>query len=305
MTRWPDFLVAGSPKCGTTAVHSYLRRQRGVFVPLEKEPNYFSRDVRLRKSKTREEYLALFERAPSTALVGEVSVWYLYSREAARAILKSCGKVKIVAMLRNPVEATAALHAQLVLEGDEPITDLEAALEANRNGSRPDISGWKGRECLDYERVYSYSEQLERFLELFGRERVHVVLFDDWRRDTRAAYEGLCDFLGIEASPGIDYAVVNPHKRVTRPRLRDWSRRSNRGLRALGRVLLPGERLRQGVRRPLARVLKSAYTRVEPRAELPEGLRNRLVERFAPDVERLSSLTGRDLSHWLEVAESA
>lgn len=303
MTRWPDFIVAGSPKCGTTAVHAYLREQTGVFVPLEKEPHFFSTDIRLRKQTTREEYTGLFERAPEGSLVGEVSVWYLYSKVAASAIYDACGPIKVIAMLRNPVEAIAALHSQLVYEGDELEDDLAAALEANRQGRETPPSSWKGRECLDYEQVYCYSPQIERIFEVFGRERVHVILFDDLKRDTRAVFAELCCFLGVEPAGGIEYRTVNPNKRVRLAKLRDWSRANNTRLRRLGKTLLPGEALRHLVRRPLARLLKRSYTRIEPRQKMTAALRRELTQAVAADVNRLSTLIDRDLSHWLEGAE--
>lgn len=300
MTRWPDFIVAGSPKCGTTALHTYLGEQPGVFVPVEKEPHYFSSDIRLRKQTSREGYLALFESSSANALLGEVSVWYLYSKVAALDIRESCGPIKIVAMLRNPIEAIASLHAQLVYEGDETETDLRAALAANRVGRPAPPSSWKGSECLDYVRVYDYVPQLERFFDVFGRERVHLVLFDDWRSDTEAAFGGICRFLGVEPSGEIEFKTVNPNTTVRSPGLRDWSRAHNSSLRRFARALFPGEALRHRVRRPLARLLKRSYTREEPRPDMAEELRVELVQTLGPGVGELSELLDRDLTHWLE-----
>jgi len=300
MTRWPDFIVAGSPKCGTTALHTYLGEQPGVFVPVEKEPHYFSSDIRLRKQTSREAYLALFESAPADALVGEVSVWYLYSKVAAGSIRENCGPIKIVAMLRNPIEAIASLHAQLVYEGDETEMELRAALAANRAGRPAPPSSWKGSECLDYVRVYDYVPQLERFFEVFGRERMHVVLFDDWKHDTRAAFGEICRFLEVEPSAEIEFKTVNPNTTVRRPALRDWSRAHNSSLRRFARSLFPGETLRHRVRRPLARLLKRSYTREERRPAMAEELRTELVQTLGRGVDELSELLDRDLTHWLE-----
>ena len=90
--RRPDFFILGAPKCGTTALSEYLRRHPRVFVSRPKEPHYFCADFDYYYApgqRTEEHYLRLFAEADEGHLaVGEASVWYLYSEDAARNIAR-------------------------------------------------------------------------------------------------------------------------------------------------------------------------------------------------------------------------
>lgn len=301
----PQFVVAGAPKAGTTALHAYLRQQPGVFVPELKEPNFFSPDVPTRRRLSPDEYLALFDhpvaRRPGIRR-GEVSVWYLYSRRAARAIHECCGPIPIVALLRNPLEAIPALHAQFVFNGDEPL-GLAAALDAEseRLASRGRPPGsWVGPECLAYRQVYRYAEQLNRFEQVFGRDRVCWLLFDDFVTDTAGTLAELLAFLGVEEPVAdLDHRPHNPHRQPRNRWLRRLFRRHEGALRGLSRRLVPWPGVRRRLGWRLKALLARATGRLGPRPELPPALWQRLAEAMEGEVRSLESILGRDLGHWL------
>jgi hypothetical protein len=114
--RFPDFFIVGAPKCGTTALHYYLSGHPSVFMPQEKEPQFFSSDIAgLRRHNDLPSYLSLFAGAPKDALIGEASPVYLFSRQAIPAILTLRPDAKFIVMMRNPVEMARAFHAQMLL----------------------------------------------------------------------------------------------------------------------------------------------------------------------------------------------
>lgn len=174
--------------------------------------HFFASDVAIRKRLSEDAYLALFRDAGEARRAGEVSVWYLYSRGAARAIRDFCGPIEIVVLLRNPIDAMHSLHSQLVYTGDEPLSDFEAALAAEseraravgREPGKRTRDAWLREECLCYRRVYSYPQQVERYLEVFGAERVRFVLFDDLARDPATACGTVLEFLGLDPSVAVD-----------------------------------------------------------------------------------------------------
>lgn len=294
--KTPQFIVVGAPKCGTTALHTYLLRQAGVFVPELKEPHHFASDLPIRRRLSREPYLQLFESSAPELLRGEVSVWYLYSEGAARRIRDLCGEIQIIAMLRDPVQAMRALHGQFVLNGDENINHFEVALEAEPErlqGLRRPPKSWVGARCLCYREVYRYAAQVERYVRLFGRDRVHVVWFDDFAADTRAAYQGVLDTLGVEEPPT---AALEPVLRHRRLRWR-WLKRLERGLekpaRRLARRLIVRPDIRRRWGRGGLRWLRGLNSYAAERAPLDAALERRLRGEMTPDIRRLESLLGR------------
>ena len=124
----PDFFIVGAPKCGTTALAEYLRQHPDVFFSDPKEPCYFCNDFpRKRYVESESDYTALFRKAKSGSILGEGSVWYLYSECAIENIYQFNPNAKIIAMIRNPVDLVYSLHSQLVYSGEETISDFEEA----------------------------------------------------------------------------------------------------------------------------------------------------------------------------------
>jgi len=106
MSPKPDFFIVGAARCGTTALFNYLAAHPAVFLPERKEPGYFCTDLRTYgEVATLTEYEALFSPALPHALTGEASVLYLYSKVAIGQIMAHNVNAKIIAMLRNPIEA--------------------------------------------------------------------------------------------------------------------------------------------------------------------------------------------------------
>ena len=187
MTRWPDFFIVGAPKCGTTALYEYLRQHPSLFLPFHKEPLFFGDDLTRRYGRlTTDEYLALFNEADEGQRIGEASAWYLYSESAAREIASVSPSASIIAMVRQPVDMMYAQHSQLLFNRQEEIEDFGSALAAEparRRGERLP-PGPLRPETLRYRETSRYADQLQRYFDVFGRERVHVIVFDDFRDAT-------------------------------------------------------------------------------------------------------------------------
>lgn len=294
--RRPDFFIVGAFKCGTTALYAYLRQHPGVFMPFHKEPLFFGDDLTRRYGRMSEaDYRALFREARPGQRVGEASSWYLYSTTAAREIAAYAPGAQIIAMVRNPVDVMHAEHSQLRFNVEEDIADFGEALDAEparRRGERLP-PGPLRPETLYYRHSVRFAEQLERYLDVFGADRVHVVVFDDFRDDTAATYRGVLEFLGVDPGFEPDLGVRNPNKQVRFPRLQRLV------YQPPGPLLRLVPRLR---RFPLVHRVRDALLRANSAAARREAmdpeLRRRLTAELAPEVERLGRLIGRDLSAW-------
>ena len=295
----PNFFIVGAPRCGTTALYSYLRQHPDVFLPDYKEPHFFNTDMNSGGAiRDDAEYLALFASARDQARIGEASVYYLSSQAAPERIKSFCPTAKIVVMLRNPVDAVDALHAHQVAAWLEDVWDLEQALaleEERKRGLK--IPAWMNDpHKLFYRQTVDYAAQLQAYSEIFGWENLHVIIYDDFKRDTAAAFRQTCTFLGVTPDIQLEFPVVWSNPSFRSQALARFVRRPPGLLRRLGRMIISGR-----TRAKVVNALNTWNSVRAPRQPMPVDLRNRLTAEFAPQVKELSNLLGRDLSAWTRI----
>ena len=298
-TRSPNFFIVGAPKCGTTAMHDYLSQHPDVFMPSAKEHNHFATDLIPQSDPyaSREHYLALFRDASHEIRVGETSVFHLYSRVAAQGIHSFEPDARIVVMLRDPLQWIASYHSQMLYNGDENVSDLEAALDAEsdrRRGRRvPERLRFVQR--LFYSEVMGFSEQLERYFVEFGRGSVHVILHDEFVRDPAGVLRDLLVFLEVDPEFEPQWRVSNPNKEVRSRLVSEFLRRPPAW------VAEPVTRIFPEAWRRAARVrLRRLNATEKERTAMGVDLRRQLAVEFRPEVDRLQNLLGRSLSTWCD-----
>ena len=304
----PNFFIVGAPKCGTTSLHEYLQRHPDVFMPFYKEPHYFGSDLlgsRFEQFRGRPgRYLKLFRDATGERRIGESSPWYLVSRRAAEEIHAYDPGAKIIIMLRNPVDMLYSMWSQFRYSGNEQLETFEEALAAESDRK----AGQRIRRAahcvtgLFYREMGRFSEQVERYFELFGRENVKVIIFDDFKADTAAVYREVLEFLDIDSEFETAFDVVNPNKEVRLEWLQRLIVSSGFSLMLLKdrltylattHSLAPYSYRTRAVKGMIA-----VYTKYERRSPLTPELRQVLAGEFQDDIDKLSDLLGRDLSHW-------
>ncbi len=290
--RVPDFFIVGNPKSGTTALYEMLRRHSQIFMPTLKEPHFLAaeepRSSALPRTRSRQ-YLALFAAARPNQRAGEASPSYLRSPIAAERIAQLAPDARIVAVLREPASFVRSLHMQYLQDHVETERDLRRAI-AQEEIVRD------GRTVLRYSERVRYVEQLRRFHELFGRDRVLVLIYDDFRADNEATVRQVLRFLEVDDGVAIPPLEANPTVRMRSVRLARLTLAVRTGRGPLGRALnmsiraLTTEWLRAGAMRAVrGRVLYGAPQRPD------EGLTMELRRRFAPEVAALSEYLDRDL----------
>lgn len=296
MARTPDFFLVGAPKCGTTSMYQYLRAHPDVFIPRIKEPHYFGSDLDIREERKRrslEEYKALFDAAERFRRVGECSVHYLRSTVAAQEIHDFNPGARILIMVREPVSAMVSWHGQLVSMLIEDIYDFEKAVRAqdDRIEGRRLPNTNRMHQSLQYTDVFSYPDQVQRYFDVFGRERVHVIVLDDMMADLPATYRRVLEFLDIDPAFAPDFDRYNEKKWLRAPAVTRALRRFKFARRFAARAI-PDSMRRKAV---------SALSRIAAGPERPP-VRPEFVDELRaackPDVDRLGAMLGRDLSHW-------
>ena len=289
----PNFVIIGAAKGGTTSLYWYLAEHPEVFMSPVKETNFFAwnldaggkllygdPDVHRFPVKSMEAYEALFAEAGKAKAVGEASPLYLEAPQAAARIRTVLPEARIVCTLRHPVDRAYSDYLMYIRRRGRPL-DPARELSPEAPWAQPD-SRWM--------QVSRYHAQLARYYEVFPRERIHVLLFDDIRSNAREAIQGVYHFLGV--SPGFAPDTGTPHAAGGVPTSQFLERLLTRSALSttLRRWVPVGAA--KWVRRLRAQTLKKA-------PPLPAALRQELAGHFRTDITNTSKLIGRSLEHWL------
>jgi len=295
--RLPEFFIVGGPKSGTTFLAQYLSEHPDIYMPERKELHYFGSDLQFTRGRISfEQYASHFRGARAGDIVGEASVWYLYSTRAAREIKEFCRTARIIIMLRNPPDMLWSLHSQMLYTLNEEIDDFEAALAAEedrRDGRRVPPTAIFPAGLL-YTEVARLTPQVRRYLHEYPKSDIHIVLFDDLKRDSFAVLAGVFQFLGLSDWRPPSLEVVNPATTYRSRLAHRLLQQPPAPISVVGRLLSP--RLKNRVIRALRRL----NTERDARGPMPQRLRRAIGPRFEDDVVELQQLIGRDLSGWIE-----
>lgn len=222
----PDFLIAGAQRCGTTSMMKTLGQHPAVRgAVLMKGVHYFD----LHYSRGMSWYLGHFPTKASAERVrrrhggfvtGESSPFYLFHPLAPERIARDLPEVRLLVLLRDPVERAYSAHAHELARGYEDLPFEQAlAAEAGR------LAGEVERMTQDptyvslryqhnaYVTRGQYVDQLERLEKAVGRDRIHVVDSQDFFTDPEPVFDGVCDFLGLPAASGISFERHNARPR--------------------------------------------------------------------------------------------
>jgi Sulfotransferase domain len=295
MTERPDFVIAGAPKCGTTALFEYLCTHPDVFMPSIKEPKFFCTDLKTKGGVyNSDEYRALFAAAPAQCVTGEASTLYLYSKVAIERLMAHNPRTRVIIMLRNPIDAAHSLHAAGWSHRLESIADFEQAWraqEARLTGALlpPD---WPDPATLQYGPIYRYAEQVRRVLRHVPEAQLHIICYEEFFADPGRHFARLLEFLqGAPARPR-EFAVVNSAMGARSQRLERWLRAPPGWLQGLYTPLRP---LFRAAHLSPAAVLWRFNGTPRPKQLLSPRLRAELTAYFAADVAELEGLLGRPL----------
>lgn len=295
----PNFLVIGAGRAGTTSLHHYLGQHPDVYLPAVKSPGHFvwcerpaiddphvRALVRTYAVPDARDYEALFDGVRGERAVGEVSPVYLATTRAAPRIASRLPGVRLVAILRHPVDRAYARFVGRLRDGFERRADFAEVVRDERRAPlvRDVAFGTYLASGVCHHVLASYFDRVPR-------ERIRIHLFEDFARDPAAVMADLFRFLDVD--PGFVPRTGRRHNAsggvIRNPALRlVWTRSAR--LRAALRLHLP-EAARDAVFR--------AFTAGLVMPPLDPSLRAELTELFRDDIERLQALLDRDLSHWL------
>lgn len=303
--KLPDFLIVGAARSGTTSLYYYLLQNPQIFMSSVKEPYFFclkeeasqNLDSLYRKDIIwrLEEYVKLFEAADDKQIIGEATASYLYlfsdTIKKIKLVYEERYKdLKIIAILRNPIERAFSHYLYFVSRGKETLPFKEAidlrTVEKRRVNSFTN----------DYLGYGMYYKQLNAYMEEFPN--IKVFLLEDMR-DTRSLMSDLFGFLGVDPDIEIDMNIkFNPSGIPT-----------NRALMYfLGNKNLFQDMIRQSLKLiisekyfiQLVGFKHNLLRKFLKKQEMDFATKEKLIDIFRDEVVDLQRLIKRDLSHWLE-----
>lgn len=273
----PNFLVCGTQKGGTTSLYHYLRQHPQVFMPAEKELNYFNDHY----DRGPEWYARFFAGHEGQPAVGEASPLYMWRPEVPARVARAIPGARLIFLLRDPIERAYSHYWYNVSRG---IQDARQSFsEAVRSPT--------GHER--YVAKAFYDEQLERFLRHFDDAQLYVGLTERFGADPAAVLRDCFELLGVD--PSFSPNVQRTHNATRVPR----SPLSTRLLRLWVPVRKAAQRIapdavRRATKPVRSRVHRALFARA-PRPPLPDADRRYLDAVFAPHNRRLAEMLGVEL----------
>jgi hypothetical protein len=272
----PNYLVIGAQRSGTTWLHELLGSHPRVYVPSRrKEIKYFSRFY----DRGPDWYRGYFPKEDDAGrydAIGEVTPTYLYKREVPDRIRQSLPNVRLLVILRNPADR-AFSHYLMWVRSNNYRKSFEELLTENKGVFRYGL----------------YGMWISRYLEVFDREALGVLIYEDAVRNVDETKRRVAEFLRTDAR---EFPPEGGRKRVGGsyvPRAR-WayaaSKRAGRWLQRKDMNWAVNLAKRSGATKMLGK-----------RKQLPtlaEGTRAELLVRYQEDIALLEGLLDLDLSHW-------
>ena len=284
-----DFFIVGAPKAGTTSLYHYLNEHSEIEMSSQKEPDFFS-DQSLQKKKlyydknridTLEKYNSLFERE-DVILRGDSSVSYLFYEDVPHKIITYNPDAKIIIMLRNPIDRAFSHYLMdyslgLISESFETIIQKQSK---HKNANL---------FYQQYIQVSEYSKQIKRYLEVFSKENIHFIDYEDFKNDSSDVVNSVFLFLGV--NDDFQPYLKKKYNTYTAPK--------NSLIRYVYSFVAFRKMVANILSKNLTKTIRNLLFRSDKKPQLTELTRNFLIKHFESDVRELSELLNKDFTKWI------
>ena len=284
-----DFFIVGAPKAGTTSLYHYLNEHSEIEMSSQKEPDFFS-DQSLQKQKlyydknridTLEKYNSLFERE-DVILRGDSSVSYLFYEDVPHKIITYNPDAKIIIMLRNPIDRAFSHYLMdyslgLISESFETIIQKQSK---HKNANL---------FYQQYIQVSEYSKQIKRYLEVFSKDNIHFIDYEDFKNDTSDVVNSVFLFLGV--NDDFQPYLKKKYNTYTAPK--------NSLIRYVYSFVACRKMVANILSKNLTKTIRNLLFRSDKKPQLTELTRNFLIKHFESDVRELSELLNKDFTKWI------
>lgn len=290
--QFPDFIGIGTMKAASSWIYSCLTEHPDICDRVKKEIHFFDHPHNYRQGI--EYYLSHFRNCPPKKLKGEFTAKYMFFPEVAERIHEHLPDGKILVCLRDPAErAWSHYRFGVQTKGVYSLyNDFREALD-------------KEEELLG---LGYYYKQLKRFFDLFPRENIMVLIYEEVKKAPLSSIQNIYEFLGVDSSYRPAHAFSRIHD-TSSIQVQFRLPALNRTLYAvrvrIGRYSGIARSLRRmGVDKKLKKIINQnkIKTKSEDAKEdvptMKEEDRKYLQEAYSRDIEKLEELLNKDLSIW-------
>lgn len=291
----PNFLILGTAKAGTTALHTYLQQHPQIYLTPNKETNFFAfegididfqgiGDEALKEFSITdlETYQQQFSGVTNESAIGEACPLYLYHPSAPQKISDYIPDCRLIIILRNPVDRAYANFLHLIRDDREPFTNFDQALAAEK---RRITSNWEW--FWHYKQVGYYSEQIQRYYDLFNPDQIAIYLYEDLQESPTNLFQNIFNFLEVNSDFVPDLNLRPNKSGMPKNKLLHQLLRKPNPLKTILKPLFPASVRQKIQHRNLAKPQMSIETR------------EKLTNLFREDILICQDLIQRDLSGWL------
>ena len=201
----PQFLILGAQRSGTTTLYEWIAQHPQILPGTEKEIHFFDRNFQKGVSWYRLHF-PTFRKLGSTRITGEATPYYLFHPRAPERIYRVLPEVKMLALLRNPVERAVSHYFREVHLGHED-RPIEEALLLEESRLQPELEKMEKDEFyfseIHHQKSYKtrgrYAEQLKRYFDLFDRRQLLVLSSEEYFANPKEALHVIFSFFEINA----------------------------------------------------------------------------------------------------------
>jgi len=298
----PNLFLVGHPRTGSSALHDSLNRHPDIFMSFPKEPVYFAKDLHKdsdhfhKKTKyfhfrDEDQYLKLFEKSTHQKIIGESTAVYLYSKSAAGEIHNFNPSAKIIMMFREPVSWLYSFHSKACqILGEDQIEIKKALLLENKRKQGKHLSPEVlAPSILYYTNFIKYKDQVQRYLNVFNRTNVKIIIYDDFRNENRKIYKEILEFLDVEPDIVPELKKINVSKSNPKWPIAQRVIQSPRIIK-MALTLLPRDLYAK-----ITRIYWDKFFNPMLEPSIEKDFKKQLMKKFKPEVELLTDFLNRDL----------
>lgn len=303
--KYPNFLLIGAGKSGTTSIYDYLKQHPDVYLTPTKETNFFAVEGQTPVDPkddpegffyypwaiyNLDDYKKQYDGIKNEKIAGEVCPAYLYKPNTHTNIKRYVPDVKLIAIFRNPADRLFSRWLHLVRDNRKPTDTFEEVFNKD--------SIWWKRDDLVQEGFYF--THLKKYFEIFDKDKIKVYLMEDMKNDTKAFIKDLYQYLEIDDSfepvTDISFNVSGIPKNKMADKLYGTNSVIGKSMKMISPKFYNNLKNSNNLKRMINKLRKKNMDK--PKLSL-ENRKKLINEIYKDEILQLQDLINRDLRHWI------